>query len=218
LNERNNQYKLLKNKIMKTLTKEMQSIITPKDAIIRLVEGNKRFRENFQVKRDLQNQVRETSGGQFPFAVVHSCIDSRVPVELVFDQGIGDIFSSRVAGNVINEDVLGSIEYACKVAGSKVVVVMGHTACGAVNAACADVKMGNISPLLQKINPAVEKIKSIHGSLEDKQIDNVITLNVEMGMERIREESPILKEMEEEGEIEIVGAIYSVSTGMVEFI
>ena len=145
---------------MNTLTKETQQNLTPTEAHRLLVAGNGRFVQNAQTQRDLRGQVMATSKGQYPFAVVLSCIDSRVPAELVFDQGIGDIFSVRVAGNIVNEDVLGSIEYACKVAGSKIVVVMGHTKCGAVTAACKNVEMGNITPLLQKIQPAVAVIKN----------------------------------------------------------
>ncbi|MFT5986021.1 MAG: carbonic anhydrase, partial [Planctomycetota bacterium] len=133
---------------MKTHTKETQATMTPEKSLQFLKEGNERFQNNLKANRNLLQQVNETSDGQFPFAVILSCIDSRVPAELVFDQGIGDIFSVRVAGNIVNEDILGSIEYGCKVAGSKVVVVLGHTACGAVKGACDDVKLGNITPLL----------------------------------------------------------------------
>lgn len=202
---------------MRTQTKEIQENLTPKDAHDILVKGNKRFAENLKAQRNLKDQVFETSKGQYPFAVILSCIDSRVPAELVFDQGIGDIFSVRVAGNVVNEDVLGSMEYACKVAGSKILVVMGHTKCGAVTAACKNVELGNVTTLLQKIKPAVNAIRKNDHELTAEQIEEVSFENVNVSIERIRKESPILAEMEENGEIEIVGASYDVNTGLVEF-
>ena len=202
---------------MKTQTKYTQDSLTSKDALEILVEGNNRFVQNLKVQRNLQDQVFETSKGQFPFAVILSCIDSRVPAELVFDQGIGDIFSVRVAGNIVNEDVLGSIEYACKVAGSKIVVVMGHTKCGAVTAACKNVELGNITSLLSKISPAVSLIKAKNGLMNDDAIEEVSKVNMKFSIDRIREESPILAEMESKGEIEIIGAMYDVSNGQVEF-
>ena len=202
---------------MKTLTKELQTQITPKEAFSILENGNKRFVENLKAQRNLKEQVLETSKGQYPFAVIHSCIDSRVPVELVFDQGIGDIFSSRVAGNIINEDVLGSMEYACKVAGSKIIVVLGHTKCGAVTSACQHIEMGNISTLLHKISPAVTTIASQTEKLEDEQIEQVAVQNVKNSIQQIRQKSPILAKMEDNNEIEIVGGIYDVATGIVAF-
>ena len=204
--------------IMQTQTKVIQENLTPKDAYNILVEGNKRFVQNLRVQRDLPKQVSETSKGQYPFAVVLSCIDSRVPVELVFDLGIGDIFSTRVAGNIVNEDVLGSMEYACKVAGSKMVVVLGHSKCGAVTAACKNVKLGNITPLLKKIEPAVNAIKENDEEMNEASIEAVAVQNVKLSIERIRNESPILAEMEKSGEIEIVGAIYDVASGKVDFL
>ena len=147
-----------------TQTLESQASLTPEKALQMLVDGNNRFLENSMGNRDLQGQVKETSGGQFPFAAVLSCIDSRVPAEVVFDQGIGDIFSARVAGNVVNTDILGSIEYACKVAGSKLIVVMGHTKCGAVTSACKGVELGNITSLLAKIKPAKETVTNSIGA------------------------------------------------------
>jgi len=199
---------------MKTQTKIIQDSLSPKDAFNILVEGNKRFTANVKADRNLQTQVSETSTGQYPFAVVLSCIDSRVPVELVFDQGIGDVFSTRVAGNIINEDVLGSMEYSCKVAGSKLVVVMGHSKCGAVTAACKHVELGNITALLDKIQPAVEAIDE---EMSDAKVEKVAAMNVQLSIERIRKESSILAELEAEGKIEIVGAMYNVSTGKVDF-
>ncbi|MBN4082795.1 hypothetical protein JYT50_00235 [bacterium AH-315-A23] len=160
---------------MKTQTKITQENLTPKKAHRILVEGNNRFAQNLKAQRNLQDQVFETSKGQFPFAVILSCIDSRVPAELVFDQGIGDIFSTRIAGNIINEDILGSMEYACKVAGSKIVVVMGHTKCGAVTAACQNIELGNITSLLHKIKPAIDIVKVEKGKIGDTE--NFLTNN-----------------------------------------
>ena len=199
---------------MRTQTKITQDNLTPKDAHNILVEGNKRFQQNLKAQRDLQAQVLATSKGQYPFAVILSCIDSRVPAELVFDQGIGDVFSARVAGNIINEDILGSMEYACKVAGSKIVVVMGHSKCGAVTAACKHVELGNITTLLDKIQPAVSAIGE---EMSDAKVEKVAAINVKLSIERIRQESSILSDMEKNGEIEIVGAMYDVASGAVSF-
>ncbi len=203
---------------MKTQTKLTQENLTPKCAHNILVEGNKRFAENVKAQRNLQDQVFETSQGQYPFAIILSCIDSRAPAELVFDQGIGDIFSVRVAGNIVNEDILGSMEYACKVAGSKIVVVMGHTKCGAVTAACNHVELGNVTSLLNKIKPVVEVVSPDFPEVNDEMIEEVSYLNVKRSIEQITKGSPILAKMEEEGEIEIVGSIYNVSNGLVKFI
>lgn len=200
---------------MKAQTKETQQAFTPESAIASLKSGNERFVANKKVARDLNTQVKDTSGGQFPVAVVLSCIDSRVPAEIVFDQGIGDIFSVRVAGNIVNEDVLGSIEYGCKVAGSKSVVVLGHTKCGAVTAACKHVELGNITALLDKIQPAVSKVNK---EVTDESIEETAVVNVELSIERLRNESPILAEMEQNGEINIVGATYDVASGVVTFL
>ena len=202
---------------MKTQTKQIQDNLTSTDALKILIEGNDRFTNNVRAERNLQDQVLETSNGQFPFAVILSCIDSRVPAELVFDQGIGDIFSVRVAGNIVNEDILGSIEYSCKVAGAKIVVVMGHTKCGAVTAACKNVELGNITALLNKIKPVVEIIKTERGVLDDDAIEVVSLINVQFSIDQIRKESPILSEMEINNEIKIIGALYNVSNGKVEF-
>jgi carbonic anhydrase len=202
---------------MRTQTKNIQENLTPKAAHNILVEGNKRFAQNLKIQRDLQKQVIETTNGQYPFAVILSCIDSRVPAELVFDQGIGDVFSVRVAGNIINDDILGSMEYGCKVAGSKIVVVMGHTKCGAVTAACNNVELGNITTLLNKIKPAVNAIKVDGEELNSTSIEEVSVQNVKISIDNIRKMSPILAEMESKGEIEIVGAMYSVETGEVGF-
>lgn len=201
---------------METLTKEIQASIKPYDAVVRLIEGNNRFLQNRKSERDLLIQVEKTGGGQFPFAALLSCIDSRVPAELVFDQGIGDIFNVRVAGNIVNEDILGSLEYSCKVAGSKLILVLGHTRCGAVTAACKHVELGNITPLLDKIQPAVGSI--VKGDLTPELIEEVAVRNVENSIAQIRKDSPILKEMEDSGEISIAGAIYDVASGAVEFL
>ena len=201
---------------METLTKEIQDKIFPDDALDRLKAGNKRFLKNRNSGRNLLEQVKITGDGQFPFAALLSCIDSRVPAELVFDQGIGDIFNVRVAGNIVNEDVLGSLEYSCKVAGSKLVLVLGHTRCGAVTSACKHVELGNITPLLKKIEPAVREL--VKGELSPELIEEVGVKNVENSIALIRERSPILREMEEKGEIRIAGAIYDVTTGEVNFL
>lgn len=202
---------------MKTHTKVTQENLTPQLAHEILVEGNERFVQNVKAQRNLKEQVLETSSGQYPFAVILSCIDSRVPAELVFDQGIGDVFSVRVAGNIVNEDILGSMEYACKVAGSKIVVVMGHTKCGAVTAACNHVELGNITPLLNKIQPAVKAVEANISEMDNDSIEQVSVLNVEYSIDRIRKESKILADLEHEGSIEIVGAMYDVATGKVKF-
>ena len=202
---------------MKTQTKDIQVNQTPKDALKILKDGNSRFIRNQKASRNLQDQVVETSAGQFPFAAVLSCIDSRVPVEHIFDLGIGDIFSARVAGNIINDDILGSLEYSCKVAGSKILIVLGHTKCGAVTAACKNVELGNITTLLNKIKPAVDGVKSKNEVYNDDEIEEVSLLNIQLSIDRIRKESPILLEMEKNNEIEIVGALYHVSNGRVEF-
>ena len=203
---------------MRTQTKEIQDNLTPKKAYQILVDGNKRFTQNLKIQRNLKDQVLETSKGQFPFAVILSCIDSRVPVELIFDQGIGDIFSVRVAGNIINEDVLGSMEYSCKIAGSKIIVVMGHSKCGAITAACQNVELGNITFLLNKIKPAVDSIRKDKEEMSISSIEKVSIENIKLSINRIKKESSILLEMEKSGKIEIIGASYNLSNGIVEFL
>ncbi|MEJ6686140.1 MAG: carbonic anhydrase family protein [Crocinitomicaceae bacterium] len=200
---------------MSSITKEMQGSITPNKAIEMLKEGNQRFLNNNAVKRDLHAQVRETSGGQNPYAVILSCIDSRVPVELTFDQGIGDVFSARVAGNIINEDVLGSIEYACGVAGSKAVLVLGHTKCGAVTSACKGVEVGNITALLSKIKPAISDVQERIGVVD---VEEVTKSNVRQSIIEMRSKSTMLSDLEKEGSIKIVGAVYHVEDGRVTFL
>ena len=205
---------------MKTLTKEMQAAITPSMALNLLNEGNKRFVNNLKVNRNLLQQANETSDGQHPFAVMLSCIDSRTSAELIFDQGLGDIFSVRIAGNIINEDILGSMEFACKVAGSKIIVVLGHTKCGAVKGACDHIEMGNLTALLSKIRPAVDDetlTKENRNSNNSVFVENVATINVKRTVKSIMQRSPILKEMIESGKIGIVGGTHDISTGEVTF-
>lgn len=205
---------------MKTLTKEMQAALTPSKAVELLKEGNKRFVSNLKVNRNLLQQVNETSDGQHPFAIVLSCIDSRTSAELIFDQGLGDIFSARIAGNVLNEDILGSMEFACKVAGAKVIAVLGHTRCGAIKGACDDVKLGNLSTLLDKIKPAINAETTItenRNASNSDFVERVAELNVFLTMDRVLAESPVLKEMIENNEIALVGGLYNVESGEVEF-
>jgi carbonic anhydrase len=199
------------------LTKEEQDALTPDMVIQSLKEGNERFMRNDLTARDHSAQVRESVKAQFPKAIVLSCVDSRVPVEDVFDRGIGDVFVARVAGNFVNEDILGSMEFACKVSGSKLVLVMGHEHCGAVKAAIDDVKLGNITPMLTKIRPAVDMV-DYEGDRTSKNQDFVHMVsesNVRNTIEQIRTNSPILKEMEDNGEIKIVGALYDMDNGKV---
>jgi carbonic anhydrase len=208
---------------MKAHTKETQATMTPQKALDFLKEGNLRFQNNLKANRNLLEQVNDTSDGQFPFATILSCIDSRVSAELVFDQGLGDIFSVRIAGNFVNEDILGSMEFACKLAGTKLIVVLGHTSCGAVKGACDNAKMGNLTKLLEKITPAVNAVTepkdiSLRNSKNLEFVDTVSEKNVLLTIERIHNESPILTEMEKNGEIKIVGAMYDVNTGTVNFI
>jgi carbonic anhydrase len=205
---------------MKTLTKEMQSAITPSKALDLLKDGNKRFVSNLKVNRNLLQQANETSDGQHPFAVILSCIDSRTSAELIFDQGLGDIFSVRIAGNIINEDILGSMEFGCKVAGSKMIVVLGHTKCGAVKGACDHVEIGNLTALLTKIRPAVDDETSTTENRNSNNpvfVENVATINVKRTVKSIMERSPILKELIESGQIGIIGGTHNIATGEVEF-
>lgn len=206
---------------MKAHTKETQSTMTPEKALQFLKIGNQRFQDNLKANRNLLEQVNDTSDGQFPFATILSCIDSRVSAELVFDQGLGDIFSIRIAGNFVNEDILGSMEFATKLAGTKLIVVLGHTSCGAIKGACDHARMGNLTALINKIEPAVaavlepkDKSKRNSGNLEF--VDTVSAKNVLITMENIRERSRILAEMEDNGEIKIVGGMYNISTGAVD--
>jgi carbonic anhydrase len=204
---------------MRTQTEKSQAALTPEKALSILKEGNKRFVQNLKVNRNLLQQVNETSNGQYPFAVILSCIDSRLPAELIFDQGLGDIFSVRIAGNFVNEDILGSMEFGCKVAGSKLIVVLGHTSCGAVKGACNQVKMGNLTGMLQKIQPAVDAVEVSGERNADNPefVQKVAEKNVALTIQQIKEKSPILKEMLGQGSIDIVGGMYDVATGEVEF-
>ncbi len=205
---------------MKTLTKEMQAAITPAMALEILKNGNDRFINNLKANRNLLQQANETSDGQHPFAVILSCIDSRTSAELIFDQGLGDVFSVRIAGNIINEDILGSMEFGCKVAGAKIIVVLGHTKCGAVKGACDHVEMGNLTALLSKIQPAVYDEKTVaenRNSGNAEFVEKVASINVKRTVHAIMERSPILKEMIEKGNIGIVGGIHDITTGEVSF-
>ena len=202
-------------------TAESQSSITPKTAIELLKKGNQRFVANQAMQRDISEQVAQTGTGQYPFAAVLGCIDSRVPAEYVFDQGIGDIFNARVAGNFVNTDILGSLEFACKVAGAKVIVVLGHSSCGAVKGACDHVQLGNLTHMLGNIQPALDVITSDY---EDKSSNNaayvqeVAERNVFLNVSKIKSDSPVLNELHENGAIDIVGAMYDVQTGVVSFL
>lgn len=205
---------------MRTHSKETQSSLTPELALQILKEGNDRFVKNLKTNRNLLQQVNETSKGQFPFATILSCIDSRTSAELIFDQGLGDIFSIRIAGNILNEDILGSMEFATKVMGTKILVVLGHTKCGAIIGACDHVEMGNLTTLLNKIQPAIyrekQTIENRNGSNEEF-VKNVTELNVFLTIDRIRRESPIIAELEQQGAIKIVGGLYDVENGKVAF-
>jgi carbonic anhydrase len=207
---------------MKAHTRETQLTMTPNKSLDYLKEGNQRFQNNLKANRNLLEQVNDTSDGQFPFATILSCIDSRVSAELVFDQGLGDIFSVRIAGNFVNEDILGSMEFACKLAGTKLIVVLGHTACGAIKGACDNAKLGNLTKLIEKITPAVNAVTepkeaSSRNSQNSDFVDNVSKKNVELTIGRIHKESPILSEMEKNGEIKIIGAMYDINSGEVKF-
>ncbi|HZG25859.1 MAG TPA: carbonic anhydrase family protein [Chitinophagaceae bacterium] len=205
---------------MRTLNKQLQDSITPQQALDILTEGNKRFIQNLKVNRNLLEQMNDTRDGQWPFAVILSCIDSRTSAELIFDQGLGDIFSVRIAGNVINEDILGSMEFACKIAGSKFIMVLGHTRCGAIKGACDHVEMGNLSTLLAKIQPSVTAERNTtenRSSSNPDFVENVARINVKRNVKEILDRSEILKEMVEQGEIGIGGAMYDVQTGSVAF-
>jgi carbonic anhydrase len=207
---------------MRVHTKETQANLTPRMALEILKEGNDRFIKNLKAQRDLLGQVNATRDGQWPFATILSCIDSRTSAELIFDQGLGDIFSVRIAGNIVNTDILGSMEFACKVAGSKLIVVLGHTKCGAVKGACDHVEMGNLTELLSKLQPAVyaeQETKQIENrnSKNGIFVENVSTINVKRSVKSIIERSFILEQMVENGEIGVVGAMYDIETGKVEF-
>ena len=203
---------------MKTQTKETLNEMTADKALELLKDGNKRFVQKQNAKRDLMEQVEQMGPAQFPFAVVLGCIDSRVPPELIFDLGIGDVFSIRIAGNFVNPDILGSMEFACKVIGSKHILVLGHTSCGAIQGAYDDVKLGNLTGLLENLKPAVLDVQKSSGRENDISIDEIAEANVRLTIEQILEQSPILKEMADLKEIKISGAMYDVKSGVVSFL
>lgn len=201
-------------------TKDSQATIKPATALTFLREGNERFRANLRANRDLLQQVNATREGQFPFATVLSCIDSRTSAELVFDQGFGDIFSIRIAGSVINPDILGCMEFATKVAGSRLLVVLGHSACGAIKGACDGVQMGNLSTLLNKIQPSVYFEKTVSEGRTSKNaefVERVARIQVYRSVEAIIEQSVVLRELIERGELGLIGGNYALETGEVEF-
>ena len=196
--------------------------MTPERALLSLKEGNDRFQNRKREERNLIEQVKDTSKGQFPFATVLSCIDSRVSAELIFDQGIGDIFSIRIAGNFVNTDILGSMEFACKLAGTRLIVVLGHTSCGAVKGACDDAKLGNLTFMLEKIKPAVDSTTlptdiNVRNSSNISFVNDVAVKNVELNIQNILNSSEVISEMVSNGEVKIIGAMYDVSSGAVSF-
>jgi carbonic anhydrase len=202
------------------LTKEQRDKLTPAEIIEQMKAGNERFRAGKPKHRDLMSEAKATAKGQYPAAIVFGCVDSRVPAEVVLDYGIGDIFSGRVAGNIADEDIMGSMEFACKAAGAKVVLVMGHTACGAIKGAIDDVKLGNLTALLAKIRPAVEATQ-YSGERTAKNyafVDAVARKNVELTIAKIRDQSPVLRELESSGTIKIAGSMYNLETGVVDFL
>ncbi len=205
-----------------TMTKEAQSATTPQQAFEKLKAGNARFIAGKTLHRNLNKQVKDTAKGQYPFATVVSCLDSRTSTELIFDQGIGDVFNARIAGNIVNPDILGSLEFASKAAGSKVIAVIGHTKCGAIKGACDHVELGNLTGLIDKIEPAVAATPSSPG--EDRSsknyafVDRVAETNVKRAMANIRSNSPILRQMEKDGQIKIVGGMYDLESGRVDFL
>lgn len=198
-----------------------QKSLSPKVALDFLKQGNKRFVANLKAHSNLLEQVNDTKANQFPFAIILSCIDSRTSAELIFDQGLGDIFSTRIAGNVLNDDIIGSMEFACKLAGSKLIVVLGHSHCGAITGACCGTKLGHLTNLLDKVQPAVEYVKEHNPNTDitsKEAVDLVAFHNVKHTITQIFDKSPVLKQMYEQGEIGAVGAFYKVETGAVDFI
>jgi carbonic anhydrase len=205
---------------MKTQNADSQKNTTPRMALDILKSGNNRFVKNLKANRDLLSQINDTRNGQWPFATILSCIDSRTSAELIFDQGLGDVFSVRIAGNIVNTDILGSMEFACKVAGSKLIVVLGHTKCGAIKGACDHVEMGNLTELLAKIQPAIyqeTETTSERNAKNSTFVENVASINVHYSVNSVLERSTILKQMVENGEIGIVGGMYDIETGKVVF-
>ena len=210
------------DELVKTvLSAEERANLTPDQILQDFLDGNERFRNNNLTHRDHSEQIRKSAFGQYPKAVVVSCLDSRVPVEDVFDQGIGDVFVGRIAGNFVNEDLLGSLEFACKVAGAKLIIIMGHQHCGAVIGAIDDVKLGNLTTTLSKIKPAIRMSQNYNGNMTSKNEEFVKIVsenNVRHAISTIRSKSPILKEMEENGEIKIVGLFYTLTKGELIFV
>jgi len=208
---------------MRTHTQETQDSLTPKDALEILIDGNERFCANLKANRNLLQQVNETRDGQFPFAAVLSCIDSRTSAELIFDQGLGDIFSIRIAGNFVNDDILGSLEFACHVAGAKLIVVLGHSQCGAIKGACDHVELGHLTGMLQKIQPAVDCVLEPRDLAERTSgnevfVQSVAVENVKIATAAISKQSSVLNEMKQAGQIDVVGAMYDVASGSVKFL
>lgn len=205
-----------------THTQDSQAAVSPDAAIQLLKDGNQRFLSKSTLNRSFDKQIELTSGGQYPFAAVVSCIDSRIPTEIVFDQGIGDIFNARIAGNFMNQDILGSLEFACKLAGSKLIVIMGHTSCGAVKGACDHAELGNLTAMLHNITPALDEVKTAEGvDRSSKNIDfvnEVAVQNVHLTIAKLKKDSSVLNEMIDNGEINVVGAMYDVASGKVSFI
>lgn len=204
---------------MRTLTKELQNQITPELAVDLLKKGNERFVNNMKMNRNLLQQVNETSDGQHPFAVIISCMDSRTTPELIFDQGLGDVFSIRIAGNIVNEEIIGSTEFGCKVVGAKAVVVLGHTGCGAVKGAIGNVELGHLHFVTKKIQRCIPQLRLKNPQATDGDLcDSVTEQNVLQGIEDLKASSHILAEMVHKNEIKIVGGIYDIATGLVRFL
>lgn len=203
-------------------TKDTQAQLTPQTALQALIDGNKRFLNQNPAERSVIEQVKATATGQYPFACVLSCIDSRVPVEIIFDQGIGDLFSARIAGNFVNDDILGSMEFACKLAGSKVIMILGHTSCGGVKGACDNAELGLLTQMLAKIKPAVDATKTEPGtdrSSKNKDFVNAVAAeNVRLNVKAITQRSLVLKELVEFGDLIVVGAMYDVASGVVSMV
>lgn len=203
-----------------SLTKEQRDRMTPGQVLDELKKGNERFRTGNMAARDYRDQQRTSASGQYPAAVVLGCVDSRAPAEIIFDAGIGDTFNARIAGNVVNDDLLGSLEFACAVAGAKVLLLFGHTACGAIKGAIDDVEMGNLTGLLARIKPAISAT-TFAGEKSSKNaayVDAVARTNVRLGLDNVRRRSPILADLEKKSTIQIVGAMYDLATGTVEFL
>lgn len=205
---------------MKTISKIDQHNITPDQAIDLLHKGNQRFIQNLRFNRNLLQQVNETADGQYPFAAILNCIDSRTPAELIFDQGLGDVFSIRIAGNIVNEDIIGSLEFACKVAGSKLIVVLGHTNCGAIKGACDEAQLGYLTQLLEKINPAIEQehsFKEHRNGSNLAYVNEVAKINIRNSIQHILDKSSIIRELIAQRAIKIIGGLYDVTSGEVMF-